>query len=320
MIKVLANDGIKDSGKELLEKNGFEVDTRFRDKDELLQDISSFDALLVRSATKVTPEVMDAAGRLKFIGRGGVGLDNIDLAYAEKKGIKVFNTPGASSQSVAELVMAHMYTGARFLQDANRRMPREGHDQFKELKKQYSKGRELSGKTLGIVGFGRIGQAVGRLALGAGMKIKPYDMLFKETMHFELSQIDCNGQAPMVSLRPNSLEDVLRESDIITFHIPFASGSSYFISNPEFEKMKDGVMIINAARGGVIDEQALLDQLNSGKVSFAGLDVFENEPRPREDLLQHPRVSLTPHIGASTTEGQDRVWVEMAHHLINFFK
>lgn len=319
MVKILANDGIMAGGKQLLLEKGFELDDSKREGDELLKDLQHFDALLVRSATKVTKEIIDAGTNLKFIGRGGVGMDNIDIPYAESKGIKVVNTPAASSQSVAELVLAHMFAGARFLHSSNREMPKIGDQQFKALKKTYSKGTELNGKKLGIIGFGRIGQAVARMAIGVGMYILPYDRLYKEKLNFEIQQIHVDDRPVILQIQPQPIEEVLTESDILTIHIPFKPGSTPFIGAKEFEMMKQNVMIINTARGGVIDEVALLKYLNNDKVAFAGLDVYENEPAPNKALLEHPKVSLTPHIGASTNEGQERVWLEMANLLSDYF-
>lgn len=315
MIKILANDGISNSGKALLEKNGFAVDTQFLDPQLLAQRINDYDALLVRSATKVRADLIDQCNRIKLVGRGGVGLDNIDVAYAEAKGIKVVNTPAASSQSVAELVIAHMFTGARFLHDANRRMPVEGIEQFKGLKKKYL-GSELQGKTLGVIGFGRIGQATAKLALGLGMQVKAFDKFINDPITVDLS---IQGQQVPVSIAPSTFEEVL-QSDYLTLHVPFNKAEGATLNQAAFAAMKDGIYLINASRGGVVDEDALLAALNSGKVAYAGIDVFDNEPTPRADLLAHPNVSLTPHIGASTAEGQERVWSEMAQTLIDFFK
>lgn len=314
MIKVLANDGISERAKAILEKNGFSVDTDTLSPEALADQINNYDVLLVRSATKVRQELIDQGERLKLIGRGGVGLDNIDVDYARSKDIAVVNTPAASSQSVAELVMAHLYTGARHLHAANRKMPSEGHTNFKALKKAY-KGTELQGKTLGIIGFGRIGQAVAKLALGAGMRVKAHDKFIQEPVSLSLY---IQEERVQVSITPTSFEEVLH-CDCLTLHVPFSKEEGATLDAAAFDKMKDGIYLINASRGGVVDEDALLSALQSGKVAFAGIDVFENEPSPREDLLQHPNVSLTPHIGASTAEGQERVWAEMAETLIRFF-
>lgn len=315
MIKILANDGISDSGKALLEQNGFEVDTQTLDPASLSERINEYDALLVRSATQVRAELLDKCERLKLIGRGGVGLDNIDVQYAKEKGIQVVNTPAASSQSVAELVLAHMFTGARHLHDANRKMPQEGIQNFKGLKKQY-KGTELQGKTLGIIGFGRIGQAVAKMALGIGMSVKAYDRFVDKPITLLL---DIQGHQLPITISPSPFDEVL-QSDYLTLHVPYTKADGPMLDAAAFQKMKDGLYLINASRGGVVDEDALLAALNSGKVAYAGIDVFDNEPTPRADLLAHANVSLSPHVGASTSEGQERVWSEMAQTLIDFFK
>lgn len=295
------------------------VDDRSIPMEELPGKINDYDVLLVRSATKVRKELIDQMERVKLVGRGGVGLDNIDVDYAIAKGIEVVNTPGASSQSVAELVMAHMFTGARFLHNCNRLMPAQGHGKFGELKKKYSKGTELRGKNLGIIGFGRIGQAVSRMALGIGMNIIPYDHIAKRTVNIEIDFFKIKDASVIIKLGIHPLEELLKTSDYITIHIPHQSGNPPFLTKDHFDMMKPGVKLINTSRGGVVDEDALLNALNSGKVSFAGIDVYANEPTPRQDLLEHPHVSVTPHTGASTVEGQDRVWEEMAHTIIDFF-
>lgn len=318
MIKVLANDGITKYGKQLLQDNGFMVDDIHLEPNDLAQKIDEYEVLLVRSATKARKELLENVSNLKIIGRGGVGLDNIDVDFARSKGIEVINTPAASSQSVAELVIAHMFTGARFLHDANRRMPVDGNTKFKELKKAYSKGMELRGKNLGIIGFGRIGQAVARMALGLGMNIIPYDKLYKRTVSIEIESIRITNASVIIKTGIQPLDELLEHSDFITVHTP--STGEHVITKEHFDKMKDGVKFINAARGGVVDEDALLEALNSGKVGFAGIDVYDNEPTPRADLLSHPNVSATPHIGASTEEAQERVWEEMAYQLIEYFE
>lgn len=318
MIKVLANDGITPYGKQILQDNGFAVDDNHLEPEELAERINDYDALLVRSATKVRKDLIEQTTNLKLIGRGGVGLDNIDVDFARSKGIEVVNTPAASSQSVAELVIAHMFTGARFLHDANRKMPVEGSTNFKGLKKSYSKGMELRGKNLGILGFGRIGQAVARMALGLGMNVIPYDKIYKKTVSIEIESVRIKNASIVIKSGIHPLDELLEHSDFITLHIP--SGDKPFLVKEHFDKMKDGVKLINAARGGVVDEDALLNALNSGKVSFAGIDVYDNEPTPREDLLSHPNVSVTPHIGASTEEAQERVWEEMAFQLMEYFE
>lgn len=311
---VLANDGISKSGMEKLESNGFEILKESIPQDDLISYInnSKIDALLVRSATKVRKNLIDNCPSIKLIGRGGVGMDNIDVEYARNKGIKVINTPAASSKSVAELVFAHLFGCVRHLYSSNRSMPLEGDSKFKELKKAYSKGTELRGKTLGIVGFGRIGQEVAKIAIGIGMNISVYDLNLNETL-LELSFFDNSSKSFQIKM--NNFKDLLAHSDFITFHVP--AQKNYLISEDEFKIMKQGVGIINASRGGVIDERALEKQLSSGKISFAALDAFENEPNPDIKILMNARISLTPHIGAATTEAQDRIGIELADQIIN---
>jgi D-3-phosphoglycerate dehydrogenase len=246
-----------------------------------------------------------------LIGRGGVGMDNIDVEYAVNKGIDVINTPAASSKSVAELVFAHLFGCVRHLHSSNRSMPLEGDCKFKELKKSYSKGAELRGKTLGIVGFGRIGQEVAKIAIGIGMNISVYDLNLNEAL-LELSFFDESTKSFQIKM--DDFKNLLAQSDFITFHVP--AQKKYLISEDEFKIMKQGVGIINAARGGVIDEGALEKYLNTGKVSFAALDTFENEPNPDIKILMNAKISLTPHIGAATNEAQDRIGIELADQII----
>ena len=316
-MKVLANDGISKSGIEKLEENGFEVITTKVAQEQLASYINKNDisVLLVRSATKVPKEVIDACTGLKIIGRGGVGMDNIAVDYAREKGISVINTPASSSDSVAELVFAHLFTGVRFLHDSNRLMPLEGESSFNQLKKSYANGSELRGKTLGIIGLGRIGRAVARIALGLGMRVIASD---KELGTAEIKINFYNGQTINIEIKTEPFEDILKHSDFISVHVPAQKG--YLIGAKELDLMKNGVGIINAARGGVIEEVALIDALNSGKVAFAGLDVFEEEPKPAIQVLMHPKVSLTPHIGAATLEAQDRIGTELAEQIISILK
>lgn len=312
---VLANDGISKSGVEKLESNGFKVLKESIPQDDLISYINSskINALLVRSATKVRKNLIDNCPSIKLIGRGGVGMDNIDVEYARSKGIKVINTPAASSKSVAELVFAHLFGCVRHLHSSNRSMPLEGDSKFKELKKAYSKGTELRGKTLGIVGFGRIGQEVAKIAIGIGMNISVYDLNLNKTL-LELSFFDKTTKSFQIKM--DNFKDLLAHSDFITFHVP--AQRNYLISEDEFKIMKQGVGIINTSRGGVIDERALEKHLSSGKISFASLDTFENEPNPDIKILMNARISLTPHIGAATTEAQDRIGIELADQIINF--
>lgn len=309
-MKVLANDGISPSGAAALQASGHELITAKVAQEQLANYINEHqvEVILVRSATTVRKELIDACPSIKGIGRGGVGMDNIDVDYARSKGITVFNTPAASSDSVAELVMGHMRGMVRFLHDANRQMPLEGDSQFATLKKNYAKGLELRGRTLGIVGFGRIGQALAKLAIGAGMKVVFSD-IFDHNVEVELSFFD--GQKMRFTCENVGFERVLAESDFISLHVPGGD----LIGKAELEKMKDGVFLFNAARGGVINEEALLEALESGKVAGAGLDVFKGEPTPSIKVLMNGKLSLTPHIGAATLEAQDRIGTELAEHI-----
>lgn len=316
MTRILINDGIHPDGKALLESAGYQVDTDKVAQDDLPTELPKYDAIAVRSATKIRQALIDQCPNLKLIGRGGVGLDNIDVEYARSKEIKVINTPAASSQAVAELAFAHIFTLARSLHKANRQMPGSGDSEFKSLKKAYSKGFQVRGKKLGIIGFGRIGQETARIALAMGMDVLAVDPYIKEaSIDIEMFNKDL-GQLT-VSLNTVEMEEMLSKADIITLHIPFLGKA--VLSHEEFGKMREGTIIVNAARGGTIDEDALLAALESGKVAAAGLDVFENEPTPKKALLEHPNVSLSPHIGASTTEAQRNIGLELANQMIDFF-
>lgn len=309
--KILANDGIDATGKALLEKAGFTVVTEKVAQENLAAAINSegYIALTVRSATKVRKDVIDACPNLKVIGRGGVGMDNIDVDYARSKGISVINTPAASSHSVAELVFAHLFGAVRFLYDSNRQMPAKGNTEFEALKKKYAKGIELKGKTLGIIGFGRIGQSLAKIGLGMGMKIAAHDPFLEEAQ----IEIDIHGHSPIrIKIETVSLEKVFESSDFISVHVP----GGKLIGSAEIATMKDGVILLNAARGGVIDEKELIAALDSGKVAHACLDVFDNEPKPASEILSHPKISLTPHIGAATEEAQERIGIELAEKII----
>jgi len=312
MTKILANDGISNSGVLELEASGFQVLTTRVAQEQLANFINdnAIEALLVRSATKVPKEIIDACPNLKLIGRGGVGMDNIDVAYAKEKGIHVINTPAASSESVAELVFAHLFSGVRFLYDSNRNMPLDGDNKFKELKKAYASGAELRGKTLGIIGMGRIGQATAKIALGLGMKVI-YNDPFTQSVRLELAFYD--GQQLSFELKSEDMDGLLTNADFITIHVP--AQKEYVLGKAEFAKMKKGAGIVNAARGGVIDEIELLKALDAGHLSFAGLDVFESEPRPEIQILMHSKISLTPHIGAATQEAQNRIGQELAEQI-----
>ncbi len=312
-MKILANDGIAPIGKQQLEEAGYEVITSTVPQDELINAINenNYVGILVRSATKVRKDIIDACPNLKLIGRGGVGMDNIDVEYAREKGLHVINTPAASSQSVAELVIAHLFGAARSIYDANRQMPTSGVSDFKVLKKKYAKGIELRGKTLGVIGFGRIGRATAKYALGCGMNVLAFDP-FMEKATIDVQVAD---QTVNVEIKTTDLDNLLANSDFITLHIPAQADGKPAIGETEFAKMKDGVILANAARGGVVDEDALLENLNSGKIAVAAVDVFVNEPTPRQDVLVHPKVSLTPHTGAATLEAQDRIGEELASQI-----
>lgn len=309
--KILANDGIDATGQKLLQEAGFTVVTEKVAQENLAKEINDkgYIALTVRSATKVRKDVIDACPNLKVIARGGVGMDNIDVDYAKSKNMQVINTPAASSNAVAELVFAHLFNAVRFLYDSNRQMPVHGLTQFDELKKKYAKGIELRDKTIGIIGFGRIGQQVAKIALGCGMKVLAFDPFVKEAK----VSLQIQGLAAIeLNIVTHSLDEVYAQSNFITVHVP----GGKLIADTEIAKMKNGVILINTARGGVIDEASLLEGLNTKKIAHACLDVFENEPKPNEALLYHPQISLTPHIGAATNEAQERIGVELAEKLI----
>ena len=308
-MKILANDGISMSGIDALTEAGFDVITTNVAQEQLVSFINKnkIVVLLVRSATTARKELIDACPGLKIIGRGGVGMDNIDVEYAREKGLSVINTPASSSSSVAELVFAHLFGGVRFLFDANRNMPLEGESNFKGLKKAYAKGIELRGKTLGIIGFGRIGQEVAKIALGIGMQVKATDKYIDKV---DIPVKLFNGESIKVIIETLKFSEVIKTSDFITLHVP--AQKNYVIGKKEIQMMKDGSAILNAARGGVVDELALINALDNGKLAFACLDTFENEPKPEIKLLMHPKISLTPHIGAATLEAQDRIGLELA--------
>lgn len=314
MVKILANDGIHPDGRLLLEEAAYLVDEDKVPQEELANRIADYDVLIVRSATKVNKAVIDGGKNLKIIARGGVGLDNIDMEYAQSKGIQVFNTPMASSRAVAELAFAHIFALSRMLNRSNRELPAGG--DFKKLKKAYETGFQIKGKTLGIIGFGRIGQEVAKIALGIGMSVRAHDPYVQEA-EIGIQLNDFEDLKFCVKIRTEPFDRIIRESDFISIHIP--GGGNPIITADELNKMKDGVFLINTARGGVIHEEDLLAALEKGKVAGVGLDVYENEPTPREALLRHPNVSCTPHIGASTVEAQSYIGMELADKIIAFF-
>lgn len=315
-MKILANDGISELGKSLLEKAGFTVITEKVAQEDLAKEVNEqgIEMVLVRSATTVRKEVIDACPGIKLIGRGGVGMDNIDVAYAREKGITVINTPASSSQSVAELVMGHLFAISRSLNDSYKNM--ESGD-FSALKKKYAKGVELRGKTLGIVGFGRIGQSLASYALGAGMDVIAVDL---QTNPIDVKVPIGTNQEVNVKITPSqSLQEVIGKMDYISLHVPKQADGSAVITAKEFGMMKKGARLVNASRGGVINEDDLLVALENGQIAGVALDVFENEPNPRKDLLNHSHIACTPHIGAATMEAQDRIGEELASLIIGQF-
>lgn len=316
-MKILANDGISDEGKKALENAGYTVVTDKVEQEDLAKAVNeeNYEIVLVRSATTVRKEVIDACPGLKLIGRGGVGMDNIDVAYARENGRRVINTPASSSQSVAELVMGQLFSLARFLPDSFKNM--ETGD-FNALKKKYAKGIELRGKTLGIIGFGRIGQSLASYALGIGMNVRALGNRVAEC-EVELAEIQGLGKPKVKIQVENDLAKMLPDCDFISLHIPKQANGNAVITEKEFALMKKGVRIANAARGGVINEDDLLKALEAGIVAGIALDVFENEPNPRKDLLNHPKIACTPHIGAATLEAQDRIGLELADLIIQEF-
>jgi D-3-phosphoglycerate dehydrogenase len=315
IMKILANDGVSQSGIDKLTAAGHEVLTTNVAQEQLQDYINKNDiaVLLVRSATTARKELIDNCPSLKIIGRGGVGMDNIDVTYAREKGLKVINTPAASSASVSELVFAHLYGGVRFLYDANRNMPLEGESNFKGLKKTYAKGSELRGKTIGIIGIGRIGQEVAKIAAGVGMNVIAHDSFADKAPTVSWDLFD--GQTISVEIPLVSKEELLKTADFVTIHVP--AQTDYVIGTDELGMMKKGAAIVNAARGGVLDEVALVAALESEHISFAALDVFEKEPQPEVVLLMNSKLSLSPHIGAATNEAQDRIGTELADQIIS---
>jgi D-3-phosphoglycerate dehydrogenase len=315
-MKILANDGISPAGQQALENAGYTVITTKVAQDEIPNYLNNegVEILLVRSATTARAALIDACPNLKLIGRGGVGMDNIDVSYAREKGITVINTPASSSQSVAELVMGHLFAISRFLHDSFKHM---GNGDFSTLKKNYGKGVELRGKTIGILGFGRIGQSLASYALGAGMNVVPITHSEKE---YEIPVLIGNGTQVLVKLLSATMcNETLGSLDYLSIHVPKQANGSAVIGSSEFSAMKRGIRLVNAARGGVIDEQALLDALANGTVAAAALDVFNNEPNPDQRLISHPNIACTPHIGAATNEAQDRIGEELAELIIGQF-
>jgi len=313
-MKVLANDGISKAGEQVLKDAGIEVLDNRVAQDHVINFINDnkVDVLLVRSVTQVRQDLIDACPGLKIVGRGGIGMDNIDVEYAIEKGLYVINTPTASSKSVAELVFGHFFSLARFLHESNRLMPLEGETHFNAMKKSFSKAYELSGKTLGVIGFGSIGQEVAKMGISLGMKVI---VLTRKPQTKVLSLEFFDGQSVNFEVTStNDMDAFLKEADFISINTP--KTSEYIIDTPQFEKMKDGVYIVNTARGGVINEVTLIDFIESGKVAGAALDVFEREPNPEVLLLMNPALSLSPHVGGNTVDAQEKIGVELADQII----
>ncbi|WP_312819409.1 D-2-hydroxyacid dehydrogenase [Kaistella carnis] len=317
-MKVLANDGISKAGEELLKGAGIEFLEAKVSQEHLINFINEnkVDVLLVRSATKVRKDLLDACPGLKIVGRGGVGMDNIDVEYAIEKGLYVINTPNASSRSVAEMVFAHFFSLARFLHESNRLMPLEGDTHFKAMKKAFSNAIEMDGKTLGVIGFGGIGQEVVKIGISLGMKVK---VLTRKPRTETISLEFFDGQKVDFKISSdNNTDEFLKDLDFLSINTP--KTKEYIIDTPQFEKMKDGIFIVNTARGGVINEVTLLDAIENGKVAGAALDVFENEPSPELTLLMNPNLSLSPHLGGNTKDAQQKIGRELAEQIIEIKK
>lgn len=315
MIKILANDGIHPDGKTLLEEAGYQVDTDKVPQEKLAEVLPAYDVVIVRSATKIRKDLIDQCPNLKIIARAGVGLDNVDYEYATGKGLTVFNTPAASSKAVAELAFTHMFNLARLVHQSNYQM-RAANADFKKLKKNYSSGVQLRGKTLAIVGFGRIGQEVARIGLALGMRVLPTDPMVDQA-DIDITLYEPDNLSLKVTVETVDWEEAITKADFITFHVPGIGKP--LLGKEEFARMKNNAIVINTARGGIIEEQALVNALNEGQIAGAGLDVFENEPTPMRALLEHPKVSITPHIGASTIEAQANIGLELADKILAYF-
>ena len=323
-MKILANDGISDDAKKQLEENGFTVITEKVNQEDLINKINdeNYEGILVRSATKVRKDIIDACPNIKFVGRGGVGVDNIDVEYAKEKGIFVFNTPASSSQSVAELVVGNMFATSRFIGNSSKNI--ENGD-FNKLKKEYGSGVELRGKTLGIIGFGRIGQTLASYAIGMGMRVLAVDVEERnETVYLKLPWTTTDGQnvenqVGIIIKTTTNIDELLTKCDYISLHIPKQSNGESVIGKRELELMKHNAIIINTSRVGVIDEDDLIWALDNCKIAGAALDVYENEPNPKKELLSHPKILCTPHIGAATNEAQDRIGQEIVDIIVDKF-
>jgi D-3-phosphoglycerate dehydrogenase len=323
-MKILANDGISNDAKKQLEDNGFTVITEKVNQEDLINKINeeNYEGILVRSATKVRKDIIDACPNIKFVGRGGVGVDNIDVEYAKEKGVFVFNTPASSSQSVAELVVGNMFATSRFIGNSSKNI--ENGD-FNKLKKEYGSGVELRGKTLGIIGFGRLGQTLASYAIGMGMRVLAVDVEERsETVYLNLPWTTSDGQnvenkVGIIIKTTTNIDELLTKCDYISLHVPKQSNGQSVIGKRELEMMKDNAIIINTSRGGVINEDDLIWALDNGQIAGAALDVYENEPNPKKELLSHPKILCTPHIGAATNEAQDRIGQEIVDIIVGKF-
>lgn len=313
---ILANDGLSQKGIDALLSVGHTLLNHRVAQEQLINFLNEHqvEVLLVRSATQVRKELIDQVPSLKIIGRGGVGMDNIDVEYAESKGISVINTPAASSRSVAEMVFAHFFSLARFLHDANRMMPLEGETQFNRLKKSYANAVELSGKTLGIIGFGGIGKEVAQMGIALGMKVK---VATRKPRKEKIELFFFDGQKVQFEITTEVADaSFYQDVDFLSINTPKTNG--YLLDAEQFEMMKDGVFIVNTARGGVLNEEALLHYIDTEKIAGAALDVFENEPQPELNILMHPQLSLSPHLGGSTIDAQEKIGLELAEQIINY--
>ncbi|MDX5321700.1 MAG: D-2-hydroxyacid dehydrogenase [Bacteroidota bacterium] len=318
MIRILANDGMEASAIEMLEKAGFQVDTNKVAQENLAEALKNYDAITVRSATKVRKDLIDACPNLKLIGRGGVGMDNIDVEYARSKGIRVVNTPAASSASVAEMVFAHIFSAVRNLAESNRLMPEKGTTDFSAIKKA-SEGVELRGKAMGIIGFGRIGQETAKIAFGLGMDVYAYDPYVAEAEIYLHLGATAGNQRIKIPVKTVSKEEVLQKADFVSLHVPFNEGDAPVIGAPEMAKMKKGAGIVNCARGGAVNESDLIEAMANGQIAYAGLDVFAKEPPVDDRVLKVKGISLSAHVGGSTKEAQSNIGAELAEKIIDFF-
>ncbi len=314
-MKILANDGISEGGKSTLENAGFEVVTTKVAQEQLDNFINDeeINVIIIKNNTEIHSELIDNCPSLKLIANASTNNDNIDVDYAQECGVQVLNISDASANAIAELVFAHLLGMVRFLHQANREMPLEGDMNFNNLKNQFSNGTELRGKTLGIIGMSTSGQQVAKIALGLGMKVIAFDVNFENTLMIPIEFY--NGKIVEIEIDLISSDELLKKAHFISLHLP--PQENHVIGVKEFEKMKDGVGFINVAESGLVDEIALINAIESGKVQYAGLDTFENQPTPEIQLLMNPELSLSPNIAANTIESQDKIGLELANKIIN---